>query len=104
MRSEDRMKLLDKAIEATKPVKELFSTLKDLVANVEKLANELAIITHNQHVHHHMISQMWNVQQALFKKMTEGGPDMSLPDIDSPKSKKDEPNKGPAKSDKNKPN
>lgn len=92
--AEDMMKLLDKAfdraVELSKPVKDLADGVKSLAENVEKLAMNLAIIAHNQAVHHHMIQQIMGVQQIIFKKITEHSLDTTLPKIDLDESKKDE--------------
>jgi hypothetical protein len=88
LRAEDGMKLLDKAfdkaVEMTKPVQQLADGLKACAEQMKNLAQNLAIIAHNQAVHHHMIGQMWNVQQAIFKKLHENSLNMSMPEIDKP--------------------
>lgn len=79
------MKLLDKAINKavllSKPVQELADHVKSLAVNVEKLASHLAIIAHNQVVHHYMIQQMNAVQQIIYKKLSENSLDTSLPEL-----------------------
>lgn len=84
--AEDMMKLLDKAfdraIELSKPIKDLANNVKTLAEHVEKIAMNLAVIAHNQAVHHHMIQQINGAQQALFKKLTEHSLDTSLPKIE----------------------
>ena len=89
LRAEDGMKLLDKAfdkaVEMTKPVQELAEGLKACAEQMKALAQNLAIVAHNQAVHHHMIQQMWGVQQAIFRKLSEHSMDMSMPDVDKPK-------------------
>ena len=64
---EDVMKLLDKAwdkaIEMSKPVQALVDGLKACAEGLEKVASTVAIMAHNQAVHHSMIMQMWSTNQ-----------------------------------------
>lgn len=85
---EPKMKFFDKAIALTKPVKELADGLKACAESVKILAESVAVIAHNQAVHHHMIMQMWSVQQQIFNKLTSGGLDTKMPDITGKKATK----------------
>jgi hypothetical protein len=89
LKAEDLVKLLDRgfdrAVELTKPVQDLASGVKAVADNLAKLALHVSIIAHNQAVHHHMIQQMWGVQQLIFKKLHENSLDTSMPEIDTPK-------------------
>lgn len=76
-------KAFDKAVEMTKPVQALADGLKTCAESIEKLASNLAIVAHNQFVHHQMIMQMWNVQQAIYKKLSESSLDTKMPEIKS---------------------
>lgn len=73
---------IDKLIEASKPMQALAGSVKELASAVERVASNLAIIAHNQQVHHQMINQLWGVQRAVFKKLSEASLDLSLPEID----------------------
>lgn len=94
------MKLLEgvivKAVEASKLVKDIIKSVADLAASSETLAKNLAVMAHNQHVHHQMIGQMYMVQQTILKRMSENAVSLALP----------EPNKGgkDGKKDADKPN
>ena len=108
LRAEDGMKLLDeafdKAVALTKPVQDLANGLKSLAEQTEKLAMHLAVIAHNQAVHHHVINQIWQLQQHIFAKLSEGGMDMKMPEIDKPKVEKGADGKPVKKDSKDKPN
>jgi len=78
-------RVLDKAIEATKPIQELAGGLKACAVELTRLGQAVAVLAHNQAVHHHIIQQMYSFQQHFFKKMSEHSMDMSMPDIDTPK-------------------
>ena len=97
--AEDAMKLLDKAFDKavamTKPVQDLAAGLKSCAEGLEKLAMNLAVVAHNQAVHHQMIMQMWNVNQLILRKLNEHALDTSLPEVkptDTKKDGKDKPN------------
>lgn len=88
------MKLLDKAIEASKPVRELSGSVKQLAQglervaqSVEKLAKNVAALAQHQAAHHRMIAHMHLVQQVILRRLSDGGVDTSLPDIDVLKDK-----------------
>ncbi len=83
------MKLLDKAIEASAPIRLLVSSVTELAAGVttcaaqlKALATSIAFLAQNQLTHQQLIQQMWVVQQALLKRHQESGIDMRMPDID----------------------
>ena len=89
------MKLLDKAIEMSKPVQELAdavgqlaNSLEKVSQGLEKVAKNVAVLAQNQAAHHRMIAHMHLVQQVIMRKLSEGGVDTSLPDIDVPGDKK----------------
>lgn len=88
-RAEDAVALVDrifdKAIEATKPVQALAAGLRACAEQLQKIGQTVAVIAHNQAVHHHMIQQMWGVQQHIFRKLHDNALDMSMPDVDAPK-------------------
>lgn len=92
------MKLLDRAIEATRPVHEIAKGLKLCATAIEKLATHIAVLAHNQAVHQQVIQKIWDVQQSIFAKLNEGSLDMQMPDIKEPSNE----NKAAAK--KTKPN
>ncbi len=88
------MKLLDRAVEMSKPVQELADSIKqlaqglhDVAQSVEKLTKNVATLAQKQAAHHRMIAHMHLVQQVIMRRMSEGGADTSLPDIDAPKDK-----------------
>ena len=91
LQKEDVMKLLDKAldraVEMTKPVMALAEGLKACAIQMELLAQNLAVVAHNQAVHRQMIIQMWEVQQAIFRRLKGNSLDASMPDIDRPDAK-----------------
>lgn len=93
---EDVMKLLDKAfdkaIEMSKPVTALAEGLKACATGLEKLAMNLAIVAHNQAVHHQMIQQMWSVHQVIMKKLNENSLDTSMPGLSQSDKSKAKPN------------
>ena len=78
-------KMFDKAIEATKPVQHLADGLKAVAEQLAALGKTVAIIAHNQAVHHHIIQQMYGVQQHIFHKLGEHSLNMEMPKIDTPK-------------------
>lgn len=78
---EDVMKLFDKAIEFSAPVKALADSLKACAEGLEKVAMTLAVVAHNQAAHHQMIAQMWSTHQAIVKKMNENAMDASMPEL-----------------------
>ena|SRR5579875_1808222 len=78
-------RIFDKAVEATRPIQALAKGLATCAEQMRNIAQTVAVIAHNQAVHHHMIQQMWGVQQHIFKKLSEHSMDMSMPDIDAPK-------------------
>jgi hypothetical protein len=99
--AEGGMKLLDKAfdraVEMAKPVQMLADGLKAVAEQMKNLAENLAVVAHNQAVHHHMITQMWGVQQVIYKRLRENSLDTSMPEIDKhededDKKKADKPN------------
>jgi len=85
------MKLLDrafdKAVELSKPVKDLTEGLHACAEQMKNLVLSLSVVAQNQAVHHQMIQQMWHIQQVIFKKLSENGLDTSMPEIG--KSKED---------------
>lgn len=87
-RAEDAVGLMDrifdKAVEMTKPVKALAQGVQACAEQMRNIAHAVAILAHNQAVHHHMIGQMWQVQQQIFKKLSEHSMNMEMPDIDNP--------------------
>ena len=85
-------KALDKAIELSKPVKELTAALTECAEQMKKVATTMATIAYNQGVHHQMIMKMWNVQSILLAKMKEGSLDTKMPDIKSEDAKPSKPN------------
>lgn len=80
-------KAFDKAVAATKPMKVLAEGLKSCVESLEKIATNVAALAHNQAVHHHMITQMWTVHQAMMKKMNDSALDTSMPSLKDDKEK-----------------
>lgn len=83
--AEDMMKLLEgvivKAVEASKVVKDLTNSVSELATATETLAKNVAVLAHNQHVHHQMIGRLWVTQQAMLKKMSEGAVSLALPTL-----------------------
>ena len=93
-REEATMKLLDRTIELSAPVQELAASVKALAQSVQKVAQglekvtqDLVVLANNQAAHHRMIMHMHLVQQVIMKRMSEGGMDTSLPEIDASKDK-----------------
>jgi len=86
--AEDAVKLVDRifdrAVEAARPIQALAGGLKACAEQLAKIGQSVAIIAHNQAVHHHVIQQMWSVQQQIFHKLNERSLDTSMPDIDQP--------------------
>jgi phage-related minor tail protein len=80
-------KAIDDVIELSKPFGSLTDSVTSLASAIEKLASNLAIIAHNQAIHHQMIQQMWGVHQVLVKQMHDRAGDMAMP---SPSKKKDD--------------
>jgi hypothetical protein len=78
-------RIFDKAVEATRPIKDLAEGLKAVAEQLVNLGQAVAVIAHNQAVHHHIIQQMYGMQMHIHKKLTEHSMDMSMPDIDKPK-------------------
>lgn len=85
------MKLFDKAIKLSEPVKELAVGVMAVAEQLKNLASTVAIIAHNQAVHHQMIIKMWSTQQAIYKKMLENSLDTQMPDIEGKTAKADKP-------------
>lgn len=83
------MKLLNRIIENSPQVVQLVKAVATCASALEKLAVNMAIIAHNQSVHHQMIGQMWAVHEAIVKRASQSGIDMSIPGID----KADDPDK-----------
>ncbi len=93
---EAKMKLLEgvivKAVETSRLMKDVIKSVADLATGAETLAKNLAIMAHNQHVHHQMIGQMYVIQQGILKKMHENAVNLALPvpgrdgkkDVDKP--------------------
>lgn len=75
-------RIFDKAVEMTKPVKALALGLQACADQMKNIATAVAVLAHNQAVHHHMIQQMWGVQQHIFKKLSEHSMNMDMPDIE----------------------
>jgi len=88
------MKLLETLLSGREPVKGLIVTVRDLAAsvadlaaNVETLAMHLAMVAHNQAVHHSMIEQLAENQRLALS----GGLDVvdpTFPSIDVDDEKK----------------
>lgn len=91
LEAEDMMKLLDrafdKAVEMTTPVKALAEGLKACAAGIEKVASTLAIVAHNQSLHHKMIIQMWETHELILKRAKDSALDTSMPGLSDDKSK-----------------
>ena len=87
-KTEDAVNLIDhvfdKAVEATRPIKELAFGVKAIADGLQRLAAAVSVLAHNQAVHHNVIQQMYGVQQFIYKKLTENSMDVSLPDIKVP--------------------
>lgn len=77
-------KIFDRAVEMTKPVKALATGLHACAEQMKNIAHAVAVLAHNQNLHHHMIQQMWGVQQHIFKKLGEHSMNMEMPDIENP--------------------
>lgn len=91
-----KAKLFDKTIEASTPVQLLAAAVKSLAEQLGVLAAEVGTIAYNQAVHHHMIIQMWQRQQAILQRMQQSSLDTRLPKLeakkDADKNDKDKPN------------
>lgn len=75
--------VLDKAIEFSKPVKELANAVKELAQQTQKLATNVVILAYNQQIHSEAIAKIGQTQAEIFKKLNEGVVDTSMPDIDT---------------------
>lgn len=86
-RAEDAVSLVDrifdKAVEMTKPVRVLAQGVQACAEQMRNIAHAVAILAHNQQIHHNMIGQMWQVQQQIFRKLSEHSMNMEMPDIDA---------------------
>ena len=82
---EMRMKFLDKvidnAVNMSKPVKDLADSVKTCAEHLKTLAETMTVIAYNQAAHHKLIMQMWSVQQTIFAKLQENSLDSKMPDI-----------------------
>jgi len=85
------MKLLDRAIELSRPVQvlaeavaQLALSLQKVSQGVEKVAKNVGLLAQQQAAHHRMIAHIHLVQQVIMRRLAEGGIDTSLPDIDVP--------------------
>ena len=74
-------RLFDKAVEATRPIQALADGLKACALQLQNLGQMVAVLAHNQAVHHRVISQMYEMQMFIKQKLTEHSMDMSMPDI-----------------------
>lgn len=83
-------KALDRAVELRQPVIDLGDSVKLLADQVKKLAVNVAILAHNQGVHHQMILALANNSDVIMSKLQENALDVQMPDIDSPKVKPDD--------------
>jgi hypothetical protein len=78
-------RIFDRAVEASKPIQALAVGLRACAEQLQRMGETVALIAHNQAVHHQMIKQMWGIQQHIFRKLQDNSLDVSMPDIDAPK-------------------
>jgi hypothetical protein len=71
----------DRAIEISKPFRDLAASVKSLAESVHSFGNNLAILAHNQAVHHQMIQQVWANQTNLLRRLGESATDTNMPEI-----------------------
>lgn len=76
--------IFNRAVEAAKPIQDLANGLKACATELVRIGQTVAVLVHNQAVHHNMIQQLWYVQQQVFQKLSDRSLDMSMPDIDIP--------------------
>jgi len=77
-------RVFDKAVEATRTVKMLALGLHACAEQLGHVAEAVAVLAHNQRVHHGVMQQMWQMQQVIFKKLNENSMNMEMPDIETP--------------------
>jgi hypothetical protein len=82
--------IVNKVIENSDSVLAIAGGLKALAEGVNKLTNQVAILAHNQQIHHNLIVELLQANRYIAHKMQEGSLSMQMPDIDKPKDPKKE--------------
>jgi len=79
------MKILDKVLEMSVPVMTLAEAIKQVAISVGTLTQSIAMLAHNQEVHHQMIMQLAAVVTKMNGKSADVG---SMPSVNSVKDNK----------------
>ena len=81
------IKIFEKVLEASAPVRSLAVVLNQCVTNIVELAQAITVLAHNQEVINRAVAQL----AVLVAKTSSVGPDVRMPSISGPKTN-DKPN------------